>query len=121
MWQRQSYICPCILPSLVAKDRSAFFAVLARYKDLFCSLMLPYEEGKSFLPLQAGKYESSATVFLNVILFPAQLCNLAVLPSLPSFLYTHSHVWRTVNHGSCKHKLQVRWERTVVLWKNNFM
>lgn len=80
------------------KGQGSFFAVFARYKDIFYSLILPLGEGWSFLPLQAGKYEGSATDFLNVVLFPAQLCKLAVLPSLPSFLYTHSHVWRTVNH-----------------------
>lgn len=102
--RRQSYQRPhpssaCILLSFVAKEQKDFFAVLAREKELFSSFMLPYREGLSFLPLQAGKYEGSAAVFLNVILFPAQLCKLAVLPSLPSFLYTHSHVWRNINHG----------------------
>lgn len=102
--RRQSYQRPhpssaCILLSFVAKDQEDIFAVFARYKDLFYSLMLPYWEGQSFQPLQARKYEGSAMVFLNVILFPAQLCKLAVLPSLPSFLYTHSRVWRNVNHG----------------------
>lgn len=97
--QRPHPSSACILLSFVAKNQKDFFAVLAREKDLFYSLMLPYWKGQSSLPLQAGKYEGSAMVFLNVILFPAQLCKLAVLPSLPSFLYTHSHVWRNINHG----------------------
>lgn len=89
-----------ILPLL-----ASFLPLWQRTRELFCypckvqGSFLLLDAARSFLPLQAGKYEGSATVFLNVILFPAPLCKLAVLPSLPSFLYTHSHVWRTVNHG----------------------